>query len=34
MIYTRRSSQSAALPVTKQICLQQPFKLSETVTLP
>jgi len=27
-------SQSAVVPITKQICLQQPFKLSETVTMP
>jgi len=27
-------SQSAAVPTTKQICLQQPLKLSETVTMP
>jgi len=27
-------SQSAAVPITKQICFQEPFKLSDTVTLP
>jgi len=27
-------SQSTEVPITKQICLQQPFKLSEIVTLP
>jgi len=26
-------SQSAAVPTTKQICLQQPLKLPETVTM-
>jgi len=27
-------SQSATVPNTKQMCLQQPFKLSDTVTMP